>query len=1276
MRRVRCNLHIHKSDKGNAAMNRLFAIGFLMLIGLVLACSGGSSSSPADAVVGSDVVLDGAEVVSPDGVVTDVNEPDSTLPDGEDTGGEDLEGDTSEVDTALPPDTASPTVQITAPLDGESVSGSVAVEVTASDDRGMARVELAVNGALETTLTSAPWTWTWDVSGLQGGPYTLQATAFDEAGNEAFDEVTVQVLGACGANGDCPPSSVSFITPVDGAEVCGVVTLEAAATDDTGVVKVVFSADGVSFGVAESAPFQRDWDTTGVVNGIHVLRAEAFDETDQSSFAEVSVTVTNLGGDCDNDPNVKLVSPEVPEGDDAAFVTGVVEVKADASDDVGVTKVQFFVDNGLLSEDSSIPYKLDWDTDEFDEGVHTLKAIAHDTAGQTATVQMQVVVDRTPPTLTLTAPLDLAVLADAVAFTADASDNFSMMDVRFVVDVEGDALEFVAVGDAPYTGEIDTASVESGQYDARAIAQDKAGLTTEETRSIWLDRPPSLSFVAPSEGETVTGPISVALDATDDFGIVDVAFSGMEQLLSRTGENTWMWSPPFEYGPYELAATATDARGQQAEASVNVTIDWPITLEVSYCDQECASISNSISVSGAADFRVNCSDDNGVPDYVSLFVDGELHAEYPLQSTAGLDQFGQADIGWDSSQFDDGEHVLRFFVEGFEGNDIDILVNATINNCDIDLDGYLSDSGKCGGTDCDDANPDRNPGVADYVEGDCLLYGSGLSVVSDLVSNNALNVVNIRMKIDPAGVVHIGYVDDYDDRVEYVWGRSGLWSSEAVGVLPKTRSSLALALRPTGGVSLAARSGYLDPIELLVATKLTPDSSWTVETVDSGSFAGSWVDMAYDGGGKIHAVSLRGYGSGLRYTTNVGGGWSNATILSSAGDIYGTLSIMAPTYNKLNIAYPGSNGVYLAEKKTPGWEVGLVAAGSVSSSPGACADESGSIHVSYFDNTSRELKYATKGDDSEWASSAIVGIETGSVSIYGMAADGNAAHIVYRIFGESNIKYVYGTPGSWVLTDLGEYSGTVGRAAIAIGPSGAPAIVFADTDTSRIVYATPVVGCDEFSVIADNNCDGSDGIDADGDGVPSMASGGTDCDDSNGQWIDRDCVGKGCADDDGCGGVCGCADGLDCQDNACVCIPKCEDAECGDDGCGGQCGNCNNNSYCEAGACIDWPCQVLGQIGCSAGEACIAKWDEDRWVQTCVPAGTAQFYQACSDATRCAPGLRCIPDPDQQDVCEIMYCDLSDDHCPDGYYCGDNYMTPMGFGNLGYCIWCWGEPCP
>ena len=80
-------------------------------------------------------------------------------------------------------------------------------------------------------------------------------------------------------------------------------------------------------------------------------------------------------------PTVSISSPSA-----GAQVSDIVNVVADASDDVGVAGVQFFVD-GVANgpEDPDSPYGLAWDTRAVSNGAHTLTARARDAAGNLTT---------------------------------------------------------------------------------------------------------------------------------------------------------------------------------------------------------------------------------------------------------------------------------------------------------------------------------------------------------------------------------------------------------------------------------------------------------------------------------------------------------------------------------------------------------------------------------------------------------------------------------------------------------------------------------------------------------------------------------------------------------------------------------------------------------------------------------------------------------------------------------------------------------------------------
>ncbi|HLA77297.1 MAG TPA: M20/M25/M40 family metallo-hydrolase [Vicinamibacteria bacterium] len=81
------------------------------------------------------------------------------------------------------PDTVPPAADILAPSSGATLIGTVPVSVRPVDDRGIARVELWVDGVLAVTDRGYPWVIDWNTEVVANGARTLVARAYDAAGN-------------------------------------------------------------------------------------------------------------------------------------------------------------------------------------------------------------------------------------------------------------------------------------------------------------------------------------------------------------------------------------------------------------------------------------------------------------------------------------------------------------------------------------------------------------------------------------------------------------------------------------------------------------------------------------------------------------------------------------------------------------------------------------------------------------------------------------------------------------------------------------------------------------------------------------------------------------------------------------------------------------------------------------------------------------------------------------------------------------------------------------
>jgi glucose/arabinose dehydrogenase/chitodextrinase len=415
-----------------------------------------------------------------------------------------VSGPSSTVPVTTPaPDTAAPTVDITAPTPGATVSGAVVVNANAGDDVGVAGVQFLLDGAaLGDEDTAAPFSVSWDTTTTTNGAHHLTARARDAAGNSttsadravtvantappppagllagyAFDEgaggtaadasghgLTANLANGAGwldgktgkalslAGGDDVASLgnpaalhltgsmtlsawiYSSTFPGDDAAIIskrGSAGFQLDTTIDTGPRVIGFklnAGNGANMFRYGATPMQPNiwYHVTGVYDAaaqtMHVyLNGQLDDGQLQGTVAanqqdspqdvqigqrpgwggfgfmgriddvriygralsasEVATDMnTPLAGSAPSDPVPPLVTLTAPANN--SQVSDIVNVTADADDNVGVAGVQFYVDGTPAGvEDTTEPYALTWDTRTASNGPHTLTARARDLAG-------------------------------------------------------------------------------------------------------------------------------------------------------------------------------------------------------------------------------------------------------------------------------------------------------------------------------------------------------------------------------------------------------------------------------------------------------------------------------------------------------------------------------------------------------------------------------------------------------------------------------------------------------------------------------------------------------------------------------------------------------------------------------------------------------------------------------------------------------------------------------------------------------------------------------
>jgi hypothetical protein len=242
----------------------------------------------------------------------------------------------------------------------------------------VASVQFKLDGAnLGPAVTAAPYAISWTTTSSANGNHTLTAEARDAAGNVAVSAADVVTVSNTVADTSAPTVAVS--SPMAGTSVSGGVPVTATASDNVAVASVQFKVDGINLGAAvTAAPYAVSWATSASSNGNHTLTAEARDAAGNLAVSQpVTVTVSNgvTQGDT-TPPSVAITSPV------SGSVTGTITVTATASDNVGVTRVQFKLDGVDLGPAvTTAPYRITWTTTSAPKGSHTLTAEARDAAG-------------------------------------------------------------------------------------------------------------------------------------------------------------------------------------------------------------------------------------------------------------------------------------------------------------------------------------------------------------------------------------------------------------------------------------------------------------------------------------------------------------------------------------------------------------------------------------------------------------------------------------------------------------------------------------------------------------------------------------------------------------------------------------------------------------------------------------------------------------------------------------------------------------------------------
>lgn len=187
--------------------------------------------------------------------------------------------------------TPTPTVSLSAPAAGATLSGTAIVSANASESGGtIASVSFYANGQLLGTDTTSPYSYSWNTAAVANGAFSLTATATDSAGKTASSSAVAVTVSNGGSGGGAKEAEPNNATTTANAISSGVATTGTiSASSDVDYFKITLPA-GKSLKVTLKVPANADYDLY-----VYNSNATLVGSGTAATGVTESVTISNTG---------------------------------------------------------------------------------------------------------------------------------------------------------------------------------------------------------------------------------------------------------------------------------------------------------------------------------------------------------------------------------------------------------------------------------------------------------------------------------------------------------------------------------------------------------------------------------------------------------------------------------------------------------------------------------------------------------------------------------------------------------------------------------------------------------------------------------------------------------------------------------------------------------------------------------------------------------------------------------------------------------------------
>lgn len=185
---------------------------------------------------------------------------------------------------AVASDTQAPSTSI--PLtSGSTVKGVIGLNISATDNVAVSRVELYAGSQLLGVSTSQPYSFMFDTNLVADGNVSLAAKAYDPSGNLGTASVSVTVKNLI----DSLPPTVTIKSPLNNDLIKTNQTVSASASDNVAVTSMSVYLDGKLVASSSTGSVSYNLVAKKLSSGTHSIRVDARDASGNIGTLSISV---------------------------------------------------------------------------------------------------------------------------------------------------------------------------------------------------------------------------------------------------------------------------------------------------------------------------------------------------------------------------------------------------------------------------------------------------------------------------------------------------------------------------------------------------------------------------------------------------------------------------------------------------------------------------------------------------------------------------------------------------------------------------------------------------------------------------------------------------------------------------------------------------------------------------------------------------------------------------------------------------------------------------